>query len=231
MIPRGVDLEIFDPTRVGAQRIIKPCPPMAAARRHACRDASRPADAMEGRARFHSGSRELGRREMCCVLAGVRTAPGFRSELEAAIDAARARRPLPHCRGMPGHAGRLHAGRCRRLGIARPRGVRPRHRRSAGDGPAGRRHRSRRRRETIVPGSPAGSCRRASLPRSRPRSVTHCRSSRGAAAACERSIAHIAARYTREAMCAGTIRVYEELLFRDRQETSTMVLAGALPTA
>jgi glycosyltransferase involved in cell wall biosynthesis len=29
----------------------------------------------------------------------------------------------------------------------------------------------------------------------------------------ERSIAHIAARYTSEAMCAGTIRVYEELLF------------------
>jgi hypothetical protein len=47
----------------------------------------------------------------------------------------------------------------------------------------------------------------------------------------QRSIEHIAVRYTRQAMCAGTIRVYEELLFRDRQETSTMVLAGALPTA
>src|SRR5206468_4612335 len=47
----------------------------------------------------------------------------------------------------------------------------------------------------------------------------------------QHSIARIAARYTRQAMCAGTIRVYEELLFRDRQETSTMVLAGALSTA
>jgi glycosyltransferase involved in cell wall biosynthesis len=46
----------------------------------------------------------------------------------------------------------------------------------------------------------------------------------------QRSIAHIAARYTRQAMCAGTIRVYEELLFRDRRETPTMVLRRTAPT-
>ena len=57
-IPRGVDLDIFDPDRVGAQRDHQPCPPMAPARRHADRDASRPPDAMEGRARFHRGGRD-----------------------------------------------------------------------------------------------------------------------------------------------------------------------------
>ena len=39
----------------------------------------------------------------------------------------------------------------------------------------------------------------------------------------ERSIAHIAARYTGEAMCAATIGVYEELLFR---HSSDVVMAA-----
>jgi hypothetical protein len=46
-----------------------------------------------------------------------------------------------------------------------------------------------------------------------------------------RATAHIAERFTSQVMCAGTIRVYEELLSRDRQETSTMSVAGALLTA
>jgi hypothetical protein len=32
-------------------------------------------------------------------------------------------------------------------------------------------------------------------------------------------------------MCARTIEVYEELLARDRHETSRLVVAGASPTA
>jgi glycosyltransferase involved in cell wall biosynthesis len=46
-----------------------------------------------------------------------------------------------------------------------------------------------------------------------------------------RAIAHIATNFTREAMCARTIEVYEELLFSDRREASALALAGALPTA
>ena len=46
-----------------------------------------------------------------------------------------------------------------------------------------------------------------------------------------RARAHIATNFTREAMCARTIEVYEELLARDRHEISRLVVAGASPTA
>ena len=39
----------------------------------------------------------------------------------------------------------------------------------------------------------------------------------------QRAMAHIATKFTREAMCARTIEVYEELVVRDRQETSRLV--------
>ena len=39
----------------------------------------------------------------------------------------------------------------------------------------------------------------------------------------QRVMAHIATKFTREAMCARTIEVYEELVVRDRQETSRLV--------
>jgi hypothetical protein len=45
-----------------------------------------------------------------------------------------------------------------------------------------------------------------------------------------RTIAHVASRYTRQAMCARTIEVYEELLFpKTRPEVSeNEVLSAAL---
>jgi glycosyltransferase involved in cell wall biosynthesis len=46
-----------------------------------------------------------------------------------------------------------------------------------------------------------------------------------------RAIAHVAAHFARETMCARTIEVYEELLFHNRQKTSTMFLEVARLTA
>ena len=69
-------------------------------------------------------------------------------------------------------------------------------------------------RETIVPGSPAGWSRRATRPRSPPRSATRSTSTAAERDALgRRAVAHIAADFTRDAMCARTIDVYEELLF------------------
>ena len=42
-----------------------------------------------------------------------------------------------------------------------------------------------------------------------------------------RTVAHVAAQFTREAMCARTIEVYEELLFPDLGATASLSSAAA----
>jgi glycosyltransferase involved in cell wall biosynthesis len=231
-IPRGVDLEIFDPNRVGAQRIINLA-------RHWRLPDGMPVVMLPGRLTRWKGGLDfieavakLGRREICCVLAGSEQRPGFRRKLEAAIrenGLAGVFRIVEECRDMPAaymladvvvSASSDPEGFGRVIVEAQAMG-RPVVATDHGGA-----------RETIVPGvtgwlvpprDPAALAaaigRALSIPVENRQQLA------------ERSIAHIAARYTRQAMCAGTIRVYEELLFRDRQETSTMVLAGALPTA
>jgi glycosyltransferase involved in cell wall biosynthesis len=231
-IPRGVDLEIFDPNRVGAQRIIN------LARQWRLPDGM-PVVMLPGRLTrwkggldFVAAVAKLGRRDVCCVLPGSEQRPGFRRELEAAIrenGLGRLFRIVDECRDMPAaymladvivSASRDPEGFGRVIVEAQAMG-RPVIATDHGGA-----------RETILPGITGWL-----VP---PREPAALAAAIGDALSinveerqqlAKRSIAHVAARYTREAMCAGTIRVYEELLFQSRQKTSTMVLAGALPTA
>jgi glycosyltransferase involved in cell wall biosynthesis len=213
-IPRGVDLEVFDPNRVGAQRVIN------LARQWRLPDGM-PVVMLPGRLTRWKGGLDfieavakLGRRDVCCVLAGSEQRPGFRRELEAAIrenGLAVLFRIVEECLDMPAaymladvvvSASRDPEGFGRVIVEAQAMG-RPVVATDHGGA-----------RETIVPGVTGWL-----VPPRNPAAL--------AAVICEalaltaherrklavRSIAHIAARYTSEAMCAGTIRVYEELLF------------------
>src|SRR5437764_3805269 len=103
-IPRGVDLEVFDPNRVGARRIINLA--------HQWRLADgMPVVMLPGRLTrwkggldFIAAVAKLGRRDICCVLAGSEQRRGFRRELEAAIcenSLAGIFRIVEDCRDMP----------------------------------------------------------------------------------------------------------------------------------
>ena len=231
-IPRGVDLEIFDPSRVGAQRIIN------LARQWRLPDGMLVVmlpgrlTRWKGGLDFIAAVAKLGRRDICCVLAGSEQRRGFRRELETAIrdnELAGVFRIVEECRDMPAaymladvvvSASSDPEGFGRIIVEAQAMG-RPVVATDHGGA-----------RETIVPGVTGWL-----VP---PREPAALAAAIGEALSitveerqqlAKRSIAHIAARYTRQAMCAGTIRVYEELLSHDSQEISTMVLAGALATA
>jgi glycosyltransferase involved in cell wall biosynthesis len=231
-IPRGVDLQVFDPNRVGAQRIVN------LARQWRLPDGT-PVVMLPGRLTRWKGGLDfiaaiamLGRRDICCVLAGSEQRRGFRRELETAIrdnELAGVFRIVEECRDMPAaymladvvvSASRHPEGFGRIIVEAQAMG-RPVIATDHGGA-----------RETIVPGitgwlAPPGDP--AALAAAIGEALSMTIEDRRQLA--QRSIAHIAVRYTRQAMCARTIEVYEELLFDDRRETSTMVLAGALPTA
>ncbi|MGA7260508.1 MAG: glycosyltransferase family 4 protein [Stellaceae bacterium] len=231
-IPRGVDLEVFDPNRVGAQRIIN------LARQWRLPDGT-PVVMLPGRLTrwkggldFIAAAAKLGRHDVCCVLAGSEQRPGFRRELEASIrdtGLPGVFRIVEECRDMPAaymladvvvSASRDPEGFGRVIAEAQAMG-RPVVATDHGGA-----------RETIVPsvtGWLVPPREPAALAAAIGEALSITVAERQQLA--QRSIGHIAARYTRQAMCAGTIRVYEELLFRDRRETPTMVLAGALPTA
>jgi glycosyltransferase involved in cell wall biosynthesis len=213
-IPRGVDLEIFDPNRVGAQRIIN----------LACQwrlPDGLPVVMLPGRLTRWKGGLDfiaaiatLGRRDICCVLVGSEQRHGFRRELEAAIHdngLAGVFRVVEECRDMPAaymltdavvSASRHPEGFGRIIVEAQAMG-RPVVATDHGGA-----------RETIVPGATGW----LAPPRD-PAAIAAAIGEALALAAherrqlAERSIAHVAARYTSEAMCARTIRVYEELLF------------------
>jgi glycosyltransferase involved in cell wall biosynthesis len=213
-IPRGVDLEIFDPNRVGAQRIIN----------LACQwrlPDGLPVVMLPGRLTRWKGGLDfiaaiatLGRHDICCVLVGSEQRHGFRRELEAAIrdnGLAGVFRVVEECRDMPAaymltdavvSASRHPEGFGRIIVEAQAMG-RPVVATDHGGA-----------RETIVPGATGW----LAPPRD-PAAIAAAIGEALALAAherrqlAERSIAHVAARYTSEAMCARTIRVYEELLF------------------
>jgi glycosyltransferase involved in cell wall biosynthesis len=213
-IPRGVDLEIFDSNRVGAQRIIN----------LACQwrlPDGLPVVMLPGRLTRWKGGLDfiaaiatLGRRDICCVLVGSEQRHGFRRELETAIrdnELAGVFRIVEECGDMPAaymltdvvlSASRDPEGFGRIIVEAQAMG-RPVVATDHGGA-----------RETIVPGVTGW----LAPPRD-PAAIAAAIGEALALAAherrqlAERSIAHIAARYTSEAMCARTIRVYEELLF------------------
>jgi glycosyltransferase involved in cell wall biosynthesis len=213
-IPRGVDLDVFDPTRVGAHRIIN------LAREWRLPDGV-PVVMLPGRLTRWKGGLDFiaaiaatGRRDICCLLVGSEQHRGFRRELEAAIE----RRGLfglfriaEDCRDMPAaymladvvvSASNDPEGFGRIIVEAQAMG-RPVVATDHGGA-----------RETIVPRltgwlvpprDPAalarGICEALSLsPGERERLARH-------------TVTHVAAHFSREAMCARTIEVYEELLF------------------
>jgi glycosyltransferase involved in cell wall biosynthesis len=213
-IPRGVDLASFDPSRVGAQRIVD------LARQWRLPDGL-PVVMLPGRLTrwkggldFIAAVAKLGRRDICCVLVGAEQRPGFRRELESAMRGqglADLFRIVEECRDMPAaymladvvvSASRDPEGFGRIIVEAQAMG-RPVVATDHGGA-----------RETIVPGltgwlvSPrdpaalaAAIGKALSLTTDERQKLAH------------RAIMHIAAEFTREAMCARTIAVYEELLF------------------
>jgi glycosyltransferase involved in cell wall biosynthesis len=213
-IPRGVDLDVFDPTRVGAHRIIN------LAREWRLPDGA-PVVMLPGRLTRWKGGLDFiaaiaatGLRDICCLLVGSEQHRGFRRELETAIERQGLSglfRIAEDCRDMPAaymladvvvSASSDPEGFGRIIVEAQAMG-RPVVATDHGGA-----------RETIVPRhtgwlvpprDPAtlamGICEALSLsPGERERFA-------------RRAIAHVAAHFSREAMCARTIEVYEELLF------------------
>lgn len=219
-IPRGVDLDIFDPARVGAQRIIR------LAREWRLPDGA-PVVMLPGRLTRWKGGLDfiaaiaaLGRRDICCLLVGSEQRRGFRRELEATIgrlELGGLFRIVEDCRDMaaaymladvvvsassdPEGFGRviIEAQAMGRPVVATDHGG---------------------ARETILPGATGWL-----VPAREPAALAVAIGEALSLGAGERemlarcTIAHVAAHFTHRAMCTRTIDVYEELLFPQSAET------------
>ena len=227
VIPRGVDLDSFDPTRIGAERIAD------LARQWRLPDDT-PVVMLPGRLTRWKGGLDLiaaiaalGRRDLCCVLVGSEQSRGFRKELDAAIDGYELGglfRIVGECRDMPAaymladvvvSASSDPEGFGRVVVEAQAMG-RPVVATDHGGA-----------RETIVPGVTGWLVR--------PRDPVALASAIDEALSlgvkereglARRAITHVATCFTHEAMCAQTIEVYEELLFP--QASAFREAAGAI---
>jgi glycosyltransferase involved in cell wall biosynthesis len=213
-IPRGVDLDLFDPRQVTGARMAE------LARRWQVPDGM-PVVMLPGRLTRWKGGLDfvaaisaLGRRDLFCLMLGAEQRPGFRAELEAAV--ARHRldglfRIVEDCHDMPAaymladvvvSASTDPEGFGRVIVEAQAMG-RPVIATDHGGA-----------RETIVPGitgwlvpprAPVALADAIGIALSlapADRSLLACR-----------AVQHVAAHFTHEKMCAKTIAVYEELLF------------------
>jgi glycosyltransferase involved in cell wall biosynthesis len=221
-IPRGVDLDLFDPLRVTGARMA------SLAHQWRVPDGA-PVVMLPGRLTRWKGGLDfvtaiaaLRRRDIFCLMVGAEQRPGFRRELEAAI----ARnglneqfRVVEDCGDMPAaymladvvvSASTDPEGFGRVIVEAQAMG-RPVVATDHGGA-----------RETIVPGVTGWLA-----PGRNPTALAHAIAAALSLAPADRSqlarqaIAHVAAHFTREQMCAKTIAVYEELLFPDILETPT----------
>jgi glycosyltransferase involved in cell wall biosynthesis len=221
VIPRGVDLAAFDPGRVGGDRVAR----LAEAWRvpEECRVVMLPGrlTRWKGGLEFIAAIARLGRCDLRCLLVGVEQRRGFRRELEAAIerfDLGGVFRVIEDCRDMPAayvlsdvvvSASTDPEGFGRVVVEAQAMG-RPVVATDHGGA-----------RETIVagatgwlapPGDPAALAGAIA--------AALALSPAEQAAFARRARAHVvAAGYTREAMCAKTLDVYEELLFPETIRT------------
>jgi glycosyltransferase involved in cell wall biosynthesis len=218
-IPRGVDLEIFSPQRVGGPRIA------TLAQLWRLPDDA-PVVLLPGRLTrwkggldFIAAAAQLGRREVCYVLVGAEQHKGFRRELEAAIAAVGPVgifRIAEECHDMPAaymladvvvSASSDPEGFGRVIAEAQAMG-RPAVATDHGGA-----------RQTIVPGV-TGWLVPPRDPRTLAAAIGEALSLGPAERAllARRAIAHIAADFTSAAMCARTIAVYEELLFPEPED-------------
>jgi glycosyltransferase involved in cell wall biosynthesis len=222
-IPRGVDLDIFDPSRVGAERIA------SLARRWRLPDGA-PVVMLPARLTRWKGGLDLtaaivalGRRDICCVLVGPEQRRGFRREIEASIERSGLSglfRIVEECRDMPAaymladvvvSASSDPEGFGRVIIEAQAMG-RPVVATAHGGS-----------RETIEPGITGWL-----VPPRHPAALAEAIGSalslgeRERSRLARRAIAHVASRFTRQAMCARTIEVYEELLFPEAYDAGTL---------
>jgi glycosyltransferase involved in cell wall biosynthesis len=220
-IPRGVDLDVFDPLQVSGAR-------MASLAREWRLPDGAPVVMLPGRLTRWKGGLDfvaaiatLGRRDIFCLLVGAEQRPGFRRELEAAI----ARhglnelfRIIDGCSDMPAaymladvvvSASTDPEGFGRVIVEAQAMG-RPVVATDHGGA-----------RETILPGVTGWLA-----PPSDPVALGKAIGAALALAPADRAllarqaIAHVAAHFTRARMCAKTIAVYEELLFPESFDAS-----------
>ncbi|MFZ2007797.1 MAG: glycosyltransferase family 4 protein [Stellaceae bacterium] len=217
-IPRGVDMKLFDPLRVTGQRVAD----LAAAWRvpdgYAVVMLPGRLTRWKGGLDFIEAMARLERRDVCCLLVGAEQRSGFRKELEAAIGRhglGRQFRIIEDCRDIVGAYGLADVvisastdpeGFGRTIVEAQAMG-RPVIATDHGGA-----------RETVIPGStgwlvPPGDS--AALATAIDHALRLDPVSRDALGF--RARAHIAQGFTREAMCARTIDVYEELLFPEPQ--------------
>jgi glycosyltransferase involved in cell wall biosynthesis len=214
IIPRGVDIAAFDPRRVNGEQVVA-----LATRWRVPEDAA--VVMLPGRLTRWKGGLDfieaiarLDRRDLCCLLVGAEQRPGFRRELEARIERhglGGMFRIVEDCREMPAayvladvvvSASTDPEGFGRVIIEAQAMG-RPVVATDHGGA-----------RETIRPGVTgwlAPPRDPAALADAIGQALRLDPAERAAFA--RRTMAHVAAGYTRDAMCAKTIDVYEELLF------------------
>jgi glycosyltransferase involved in cell wall biosynthesis len=214
VIPRGVDLGTFDPRRVRGERVAALATCWRVPEDVAVVMMPGRLTRWKGGLEFIEAIAQLGRRDVCCILVGTEQRPGFRKELDAAIERLGLIgmfRVVDECRDMPAaymlsdvvvSASTDPEGFGRVIVEAQAMG-RPVVATDHGGA-----------RETILPGV-TGWLVPPSDPAALASAIAEVLSlnppERSAFA--RRAMAHVAAHYTRELMCARTIDVYEELLF------------------
>jgi glycosyltransferase involved in cell wall biosynthesis len=229
-IPRGVDLKLFDANRVNGDRVADLAAKWRVPDGFAVVMLPGRLTRWKGGLDFIEAIAQLGRRDLCCLLVGAEQRAGFRRELEAAIERhglIGQFRIVEDCRDIaaayvladvvvsastdPEGFGRtiVEAQAMGRPVIATDHGG---------------------ARETVIPGStgwlvPPGDT--SSLAAAISEALTLDPVSRQALA--WRARAHIAAGFTREAMCARTIEIYEELLFPEAQPVALPPEPMAIP--
>src|SRR6266478_849902 len=227
IIPRGVDIAAFNPHRVNGGQVVALATQWRVPDDAAVVMLPARLTRWKGGLDFIEAIARLGRRDLCCLLVGAEQRPGFRRELEARIE----RRGLlgmfrivDDCRDMPAayvladvvvSASTDPEGFGRVIIEAQAMG-RPVVATDHGGA-----------RETIVPGVTGWLVpprNPASLVAAIGEALSLGESER--AAFSRRAIAHVASRYSRQAMCGRTIEVYEELLFPEES-----ALVEAAPTA
>ena len=217
-IPRGVDMKLFDASRVNGDRVAGLAAKWRVPDGFAVVMLPGRLTRWKGGLEFIEAIAKLDRHDVCCLLVGAEQRTGFRRELEAAIerhDLIGQFRIVEDCRDIaaayvlsdvvvsastdPEGFGRtiVEAQAMGRPVIATDHGG---------------------ARETIIPGStgwlvPPGDSAALAL------AIDHALrlDPEARAAFARRARLHIAAGFTREAMCARTIEIYEELLFPEAQ--------------
>jgi glycosyltransferase involved in cell wall biosynthesis len=214
IIPRGVDIAVFDPRRVNGEQVVALATKWRVPDDAAVVMLPGRLTRWKGGLDFIEAIARLGRRDLCCLLVGAEQRPGFRRELEARIE----RRGLggmfrivEDCRDMPAayvladvvvSASTDPEGFGRVIIEAQAMG-RPVVATDHGGA-----------RETVLPGV-TGWLAPPRDPAALAIAIAEALrlDAGGRAAFARRAIAQVAAGYTRDAMCSKTIDLYEELLF------------------